>query len=150
MHGGGSSGSGPQKKARIEIIPLIDVIMFLLATFVLFTLSMQKSEGQAVSLYQAKSALDREVVKDSITLSIDVGGDLYWNKDKTTWDMYILKLIQYREECKARSTDPIIFVNFDEGASFGSAMSVLDEIRKAEIKLVKIETRFTSKTATGG
>ena len=30
------------KKARIEIIPLIDVIFFLLATFVLFTLSLNK------------------------------------------------------------------------------------------------------------
>jgi biopolymer transport protein ExbD len=30
------------RKARIEIIPLIDVIFFLLATFVLFTLSLNK------------------------------------------------------------------------------------------------------------
>jgi len=150
MHGGGSSGSGSKKKARIEIIPLIDVIMFLLATFVLFTLSMQKSEGQSVSLYQAKSGEDREVVKDSVTLSIDVGGDLYWNKDKTTWDMYILKLIAYRDSCKAKGTDPIIFVNFDKDASFGSAMSVLDEIRKAEIEKVKIETQFTAKAVSGG
>jgi len=44
----GSSGgmsSGGKKKARIEIIPLIDVIFFLLATFVLFTLSLNKSGG---------------------------------------------------------------------------------------------------------
>lgn len=30
------------KQARVEIIPLIDVIFFLLATFVLFTLSLQR------------------------------------------------------------------------------------------------------------
>ena len=41
---GGTDASG-KKKARIEIIPLIDVIFFLLATFVLFTLSLNKSEG---------------------------------------------------------------------------------------------------------
>ena len=40
MHGGGGGGSGSKKKATINVIPLIDVIMFLLATFVLFTLSM--------------------------------------------------------------------------------------------------------------
>ncbi len=47
------SGSAPKpvipeeekKKARIEIIPLIDVVFFLLATFVLFTLSLNKSMG---------------------------------------------------------------------------------------------------------
>ena len=36
-----------RKKARIEIIPLIDVIFFLLATFILFTLSLNKSEAIA-------------------------------------------------------------------------------------------------------
>ena len=40
----------PRKKARIEIIPLIDVIFFLLATFVLFTLSLNKSAGLPVML----------------------------------------------------------------------------------------------------
>ena len=48
MHGGG--GSGGKKRARIEIIPLIDVIFFLLATFVLFTLSLNKSGGLSVLL----------------------------------------------------------------------------------------------------
>src|SRR4051794_21532310 len=38
------------KKARIEIIPLIDVIFFLLATFVLFTLSLQKMKDVDVQL----------------------------------------------------------------------------------------------------
>ncbi|MEY4490186.1 MAG: hypothetical protein RIQ79_2694, partial [Verrucomicrobiota bacterium] len=38
------------KKARIEIIPLIDVIFFLLATFVLFTLSLNKIQSVPVNL----------------------------------------------------------------------------------------------------
>ena len=45
MHGGGGAGPDGVKRARIEIIPLIDVIFFLLATFVLFTLSLNKSNG---------------------------------------------------------------------------------------------------------
>ncbi len=51
MHGGGGgTGPGGVKRARIEIIPLIDVIFFLLATFVLFTLSLNKSNGVKVVL----------------------------------------------------------------------------------------------------
>src|SRR6218665_270506 len=51
MHGGGGgTGPGGVKRARIEIIPLIDVIFFLLATFVLFTLSLNKSGGLNVLL----------------------------------------------------------------------------------------------------
>ena len=47
---GPSVQSGGKKKARIEIIPLIDVIFFLLATFVLFTLSLNKTGGVRVML----------------------------------------------------------------------------------------------------
>ena len=38
--GGGGGGRGKRKKARLEIIPLIDIIFFLLATFVMVSLSM--------------------------------------------------------------------------------------------------------------
>ncbi len=40
----------PQKRARIEIIPLIDVIFFLLATFMMVSLSMVKNKGISVNL----------------------------------------------------------------------------------------------------
>ena len=56
MHGGGGgTGPGGVKRARIEIIPLIDVIFFLLATFVLFTLSLNKSNGITVTLPKAET-----------------------------------------------------------------------------------------------
>ena len=45
MAGSSGGSKGGKKTARIEIIPLIDVIFFLLATFVLFTLSLNKSNG---------------------------------------------------------------------------------------------------------
>ena len=51
MAGGGASKSDSgKKKARIEIIPLIDVIFFLLATFVLFTLSLDRIQSVPVDL----------------------------------------------------------------------------------------------------
>ena len=57
MAGGGSSrDSSGKKRARIEIIPLIDVIFFLLATFVLFTLSENRSGGLHVELPDPRRA----------------------------------------------------------------------------------------------
>lgn len=50
MAGGSSRADGDKKKARIEIIPLIDVIFFLLATFVLFTLSLSRIQSLPVQL----------------------------------------------------------------------------------------------------
>ena len=50
MAGSSSKQVEGKKKARIEIIPLIDVIFFLLATFVLFILSLEKIQSLPVDL----------------------------------------------------------------------------------------------------
>ena len=69
MHGGGGTGSGERKKARIEIIPLIDVIFFLLATFVLFTLSLNKSAGLPVLLPTSETSIPRDP-SGTVTLTV--------------------------------------------------------------------------------
>ncbi len=53
MHVG---AAGARKRARIEIIPLIDIIFFLLATFVMVSLSMTKNQGVKVALPGAAAA----------------------------------------------------------------------------------------------
>ena len=45
-----------RKKARIEIIPLIDIMFFLLATFVMVSMSMVKNQGIAVNLPKASTS----------------------------------------------------------------------------------------------
>lgn len=44
------------KKAKIEIVPLIDVVFFLLATFVMVSLSMTRNQGMQVALPTASTA----------------------------------------------------------------------------------------------
>ncbi len=132
MHGGGGGGSGSKKKARIEIIPLIDVIMFLLATFVLFTLSMNKNNGANVDLNEGKTGIDVDPNK-AITISLDTEGKISWNKDLMTWDGFIIELIKY----STQDPSPVILINFDQNANYGQAMSILNEIRKAP-KPVKV------------
>ena len=93
MHGGGSGGA---KKARIEIIPLIDVIFFLLATFVLFTLSLNKSNGIKVNLPVSETAVPRDP-SGTVTVSITDEGALAWNMDLVTLDEFLLRLQQYHQ-----------------------------------------------------
>ena len=59
MAGTSSRSDSGKKKARIEIIPLIDVIFFLLATFVLFTLSLNKIAAITVVLPKASPPISR-------------------------------------------------------------------------------------------
>src|SRR5450432_3180912 len=98
MHGGGGgTGPGGKKRARIEIIPLIDVIFFLLATFVLFTLSLNKSNGIAVKLPSASTSEVRDP-NGTVTLSITDEGTLAWNKDLVTLEDFLARLQQYKKE----------------------------------------------------
>ncbi len=136
MHGGGGgTGPGGIKKARIEIIPLIDVIFFLLATFVLFTLSLNKSNGVSVQLPTAETSEPRDP-NGTVTISVTDEGALAWNTDLITLDEFLQRLQQYkREEPEGR-----ILINGDERAFFAQAIYVFDEARKAGFLKVYIET----------
>jgi biopolymer transport protein ExbD len=137
MHGGGGgTGPGGIKKARIEIIPLIDVIFFLLATFILFTLSLNKSNGISVQLPQSATSEPRNP-DGTVTISVTDEGALAWNKDLITLDEFLQRLQQFKRE----QPDGRILINGDERAFFVQAIYVFDEARKAGFTKVYIETR---------
>ena len=69
----------PRRRARIEIIPLIDVIFFLLATFVLFTLSLNQSGGLAIALPAAGTGMPRDP-RGAVTITLQADGSLAWDK----------------------------------------------------------------------
>ena len=134
MHG----GSGPGK-ARIEIIPLIDIIFFLLATFVMVSLSMTKNQGVNVALPTAGTAAslgDRQEMEKAVTLSVNGKGELFWNKDKITIAQLPMKLQTF----KSTSRDPKVIINSDGAADFKHVVAVLDEVRKCGIAKVGINT----------
>jgi biopolymer transport protein ExbD len=135
MHG--SSGGG--KRARIEIIPLIDIIFFLLATFIMVSLSMTKNQGVQVALPTAASAAslgDQREMEDSLTLSVTAKGEVFYNKEKITLAQLPLRLQAFKSAAK----DPRVIVNGDAGADFAHVVSVLDEVRKLGIAKVGINT----------
>jgi biopolymer transport protein ExbD len=141
MHGGGG-GSGGVKRARIEIIPLIDIIFFLLATFVMVSLSMTKNQGVSVALPSAASAatmLEPQQQSRALTLSVTGKGEVFFNKEKITLAQLPFRLQTY----KSAEKDPKVILNGDAGADFQVVVAVLDEVRKAGIAKVGISTDKT-------
>jgi biopolymer transport protein ExbD len=139
---GGTDSSG-KKKARIEIIPLIDVIFFLLATFVLFTLALNKSEGLAgVMLPQSETGEPRDVA-GSATITVTAEGTIGWNKDPVTLEEFLVRLKTF----KTSNPEGKIIINGDDNARFDQAVYVFDEVRKAGFQRVLIETRVLAPTA---
>ena len=137
MHG--SSGGGYAKRARIEIIPLIDIIFFLLATFIMVSLSMTKNQGVQVALPTASSAAslgDQQEMDKAVTLSVNEKGDVFYNKEKITLAQLPLRLQSF----KTTSKDPKVIINSDGSADFRYVVAVLDEVRKIGIVKIGINT----------
>jgi biopolymer transport protein ExbD len=136
MAGSSGGSSGGKKKARIEIIPLIDVIFFLLATFVLFTLSLNKTGGVAgINLPTSETGENRE--PSSVTISVTEAGTIAWNKDFISLAEFIDRLKTF----KVQEPEGRILINGDEGALFNAALYVFDEARKTGFQKVFIETK---------
>lgn len=137
MHG--SSSRGGKKSARIEIIPLIDIIFFLLATFVMVSLSMTKNQGVQVNLPTAGSAAslgDNQELEKAVTLTVNEKGDVFFNKEKITIAQLPMKLQTFKNTAK----DPKVIINSDATANFKYVVAVLDEVRKIGINKVGINT----------
>ena len=136
MAGGGRRG---KKGARIEIIPLIDIIFFLLATFIMVSLSMSKNQGVQVSLPGASTAQalgDNQEMEKAVTLSVNDKGEIFFNKDKIQPSQLPLKLQTYKLTAK----DPKVIINSDGAADFKYVVTVLDEVRRIGIAKVGINT----------
>jgi biopolymer transport protein ExbD len=126
-----------KKKARIEIIPLIDVIFFLLATFVLFTLSLAKIQSLPVNLPVAGAPTDNKKDEELVTLQVSDQGTCYWNKELIT----ISEIAPRLQNLKTQVATPRVLIAGDDKAKFGVMILALDQVRKAEIKQVSVETR---------
>lgn len=126
-----------KKKARIEIIPLIDVIFFLLATFVLFTLSLAKIQSVPVNLPVANPSPTPPDKDETVTLQISDQGTCYWNRELITLNEIRPRL----ENLKTQVAQPRVLIAGDDKARFGITVMALDEVRKAKINQVSVETR---------
>ena len=133
----------PRKKARIGIIPLIDVIFFLLATFVLFTLSLNRIQSVPVDLpFASPPTQDTPPPsKDLVTLQVSDQGNLYWNKELIDVDELPARLEAFLKNTQGGIDAARVLVAGDDRAKWGVTVKVLDEIRKAHITKLSMETR---------
>jgi biopolymer transport protein ExbD len=125
-----------RRRARLEIIPLIDVIFFLLATFMLVSVAMVKNKGIFVNLPAAAMGAPQPDAGDSV-LTITKEGAVFFNKEPLRLDQLPARLT----ELEHLHSDPKVYINGDEKAYFGAAVEVLDKVRQAGITKIAIRTK---------
>src|SRR5438270_6874604 len=92
----------PHKKARIEIIPLIDIMFFLLASFMMVSLSQVHMKGIKVTLPTGQSG-ETQSKRDYISVSVNEAGNPFFDKDEMTYDQLTDRLKKvYQENPEAK------------------------------------------------
>ncbi len=99
----------PMKKARIEIIPMIDTIFFLLVFFMFTSLSMVKMNGMDVSLPKDSSSPDQKP-PPQVVVTVDTAASFYLNTTKV--DPAQLQA-EMQERLNAKP-DTVFIVNVDK------------------------------------
>jgi biopolymer transport protein ExbD len=137
MHGSSRSSSPvPIKRARIEIIPLIDIMFFLLASFMLVSLTMINMKGIDVNLPTAASAQPNNK-PDFTIVSVDAIGDIYFEKEKVEKDDVLPRFQNEYEQ----NHDCRVFIRADKDATYENIVFVLDKARTAGIQKVGLEIK---------
>ena len=127
-----------KKKARIEIIPMIDTMFFLLVFFMIATLSMTLQRGMPVNLPEAESSTDK--VQEEVSLSITKEGTLFFNKEPIA-----LGELEHRlSDMRQRDPDPSVIINADESVHHGLVIQVMDKVRISGITSMSIATKPSS------
>ncbi len=127
-------------EARIEIVPLIDIMFFLLASFMLVSLSMVNLKSVKVNLPTATTSTP-ESRKDFVDISVDKIGAVYLDKKPVRDDQLLSALIALRQ----KNPDMRVFISGDKQALHGDIIHVLDLVRSAGIEKVAFEIRPPAK-----
>ena len=96
----------PHKKARIEIIPLIDIMFFLLASFMMVSLSQVHMKGIKVNLPAGVSG-EVQTKREYVSVSVDKDGHYFFDKDEVKDDQ-LLNLLRMAHQS---APDAKVFVN---------------------------------------
>src|ERR1700733_12783001 len=141
MHISHSNSPVQIKRARIEIIPLIDIMFFLLASFMLVSLTMINMKGIDVNLPTATSSQPNNK-PDFTMVSIDALMDIYIEKDKVPKDDVLPRL----QKLYDTNHDVRVFIRADKDATYETVVFVLDKARTAGIQKVGLEIKAFDST----
>ena len=122
-------------KARIEIIPMIDVIFFLLVFFMISTLSMTVNRGVPVNL--PKAASSQQELRESVNITVTREGELFLNKEPMT----LQELGQRVQAGLAKDPELLAVINADDQALHGAIVDVMDTIRLAGVSRLAIAVK---------
>ena len=126
----------PHKKARIEIIPLIDIMFFLPASFMMVSLSQVHMKGIKVNLPTGQSG-EAQSKKDYISVSVNEAGIPFFDKEEMTYE----KLTETLRRVYQENPEAKVFVRGDSNTVHGNIIRVLDILRSVGYYKIAFEIK---------
>ena len=114
-------------KGKIEIIPMIDVMFFLLATFMLASLSMQNLDSLQVNLPEGEA--EKLSAEKPVTLSLTKDSKIYINQKTVTLDTLAETLNPLLADSKQK-----LIVSADNEAPQGVVVQAMLRARQAGVQ----------------
>ena len=129
----------PHHKARIEIIPLIDIMFFLLASFMMVSLSQVHVKGIKVNLPTGLMG-QTQSRREYVALSVDKDGNIYYDKAQVDPNEVYQRLLNVHRI----SPNAKIFIRGDRDAYHGDILRLIEQVRAAGFYKIAFEVKSPS------
>jgi biopolymer transport protein ExbD len=128
----------PHKRARIEIIPLIDIMFFLLASFMMVSLSQTHMKGIKVNL-PSQTLPPPSPKKEFVSIRAAAGQVYYFDGQYVQEDEVMPRLFALHQA----NPDIKVSISAEPMAMHGDVIGLLDKVRQAKIEKVGYQIRTT-------
>jgi biopolymer transport protein ExbD len=133
----------PKKHARIEIIPLIDIMFFLLASFMMVSLSQTHMKGIRVTLPSATAPPPQQQdKKDLVSIRVAAGNVVYFDNQPMAPEDITGRLYQLHQS----NPDIKVSISGEMLAPHGDIIAILDKVRSVGIQKVGYQIRAAPST----
>lgn len=116
-----------KKKSSINIIPMIDVIFFLLVFFMLFTTFRTTPEGIEMQLPKAVTATEQNT--ENFIVQIDSEGNYYYQDQS----LDLNQIISEAEVANNQNMNLTIVISADKSTRYENVVSLMDGLRNVGI-----------------
>ena len=130
----------PKRRSRIVIIPLIDIMFFLLASFMMVALEMSKTENIKVNLPPATQSR-QDFRPDMINIAVDKSGAVWIEKQQVSF----AELAAVLKNRFHDNPDIPVYISGDRDTLHGDMVKVYRTVRAVGIQKVA----FMTETAAG-
>ena len=132
------STASEERSARIELLPLMDIMFLVLLFFIYSVFSMSVHRGLKVDLPNANGTLHRG---DRTIITVAADDSLYLNKEPMTLDELVPAAVRLWQE-----TATPVLIEADRAASIGTGIELLSKLKSDGIEQVAFQV--ASKVAT--